>query len=134
MADPRRGATKDDATLGERIRARRIALRMSQKTLGEALGVSFQQIQQYEKGKDRLSGARLMKVAEVLELDIGKLLANGAALSPAEVSGIEHFMASKDGALLAHYYLQLDAPMRRVVLNLAKSLAKMGEAPPAKRK
>jgi transcriptional regulator with XRE-family HTH domain len=65
-----RSVGKGDMFLGQRIRVRRVELKMSQAELGEKLGVSFQQIQKYEKGVNRVGSIRLGKVAEVLGVPI----------------------------------------------------------------
>ncbi|WP_375670365.1 helix-turn-helix domain-containing protein [Bartonella sp. PS7NMGDW] len=57
-----------DILIGKRIRHRRIAMRLSQKALGNYLGVSFQQIQKYEKGFNRVSAGCLLKIAQKLEV------------------------------------------------------------------
>ena len=62
-ANPRR-VQDTDITIGERIKARRNQIEMSQEELGDALKVSFQQIQKYEKGINRLSSGRLIQLAE----------------------------------------------------------------------
>jgi transcriptional regulator with XRE-family HTH domain len=60
-----------DKYFGDRLRARRIMMKMSQEDLGKSLGVSFQQIQKYEKGTNRLSAAMMVRVAEILDVDVG---------------------------------------------------------------
>ena len=60
-----------DKYFGDRLHARRIMMKMSQEELGEKLGVSFQQIQKYERGINRLSAATMVSVAEILNVDIG---------------------------------------------------------------
>ena len=71
----RRGSTRRtgpiDKYFGDRLRARRIMMKMSQDDLGKSLGVSFQQIQKYEKGTNRLSAAMMVRVAEILDVDMG---------------------------------------------------------------
>ena len=71
----RRGSTRStgpiDKYFGDRLRARRIMIEMSQDELGKKLGVSFQQIQKYEKGTNRLSAAKMVSVAEILGVDVG---------------------------------------------------------------
>jgi transcriptional regulator with XRE-family HTH domain len=71
----RRGTARStgpiDKYFGDRLRARRIMMKISQEELGEKLGVSFQQIQKYEKGVNRLSAAMTVNVAEILEVDTG---------------------------------------------------------------
>jgi transcriptional regulator with XRE-family HTH domain len=63
-----------DIRLGKRVRAYRISLGMSQSALAEKVGVTFQQIQKYESGANRMAGGRLKKVADVLGLPIATLL------------------------------------------------------------
>ncbi len=59
-----------DLLVGKKIRLKRKMLKMSQKTLGDALGVSFQQIQKYENGLNRVSAGRLMHIANILHVPI----------------------------------------------------------------
>ena len=64
-----------DALVGRRVRAYRLSLGMSQTTLGEKVGVTFQQIQKYERGTNRIGSSRLKKVATVLGVGVGALFA-----------------------------------------------------------
>jgi transcriptional regulator with XRE-family HTH domain len=66
-----------DVLVGKRVRAYRLARRMSQSELGEKIGVTFQQIQKYEKGINRIGSGRLKKVASVLGVGIAALFAEG---------------------------------------------------------
>ena len=65
-----RSATNGDKVLGQRIRVRRSSLKISQAELGDKLGVSFQQVQKYEKGVNRIGSVRLGKLAEALQVPI----------------------------------------------------------------
>ncbi|WP_375625380.1 helix-turn-helix domain-containing protein [Bartonella sp. MU37NMGALS] len=65
-----------DILIGKRIRHRRIAMRLSQKALGNYLGVSFQQIQKYEKGFNRVSAGCLLKIAQKLDVPVNFFYAN----------------------------------------------------------
>jgi transcriptional regulator with XRE-family HTH domain len=71
----RHGSTRSagpiDRYFGDRLRARRMMIKMSQQELGEKLGISFQQLQKYEKGTNRLSAATMVSVADILDVDIG---------------------------------------------------------------
>ena len=62
-----------DAYIGARMRERRLALEMSQDQLGRELGVSFQQIQKYESGKNRVSAARLFEICKVLNVSLASM-------------------------------------------------------------
>jgi transcriptional regulator with XRE-family HTH domain len=69
-----------DIAIGARIRAYRIARKISQEELGEALGVTFQQVQKYEKGANRISGSRLVKLCEVLQVRAEQILGNDSGV------------------------------------------------------
>ena len=62
---------KVDTHVGSRVRERRVALGMSQEKLADALGISFQQIQKYEVGTNRVAAGRLWDIAKALEVDVG---------------------------------------------------------------
>ncbi len=64
-------ATKIDVHVGRRLREARLAKGMSQTDLGEPIGVSFQQVQKYEKGANRIGGSRLWAISNVLEVPVG---------------------------------------------------------------
>jgi transcriptional regulator with XRE-family HTH domain len=72
-----------DAKLGERIRTRRTVGGMSQSELGEALGVSFQQVQKYEKGTNRVSAVRLEQIAAALNESMSYFQTDGHTVSKA---------------------------------------------------
>jgi transcriptional regulator with XRE-family HTH domain len=69
-----REATDSDVEIGARLRALRVNKGMSQQQLGELLGVSFQQVQKYEKGINRVAAARLVEIAHHLETNVEQLL------------------------------------------------------------
>ena len=66
----RRGANKVDRHIGLRLRSRRLALQMTQTDLADALGVTFQQVQKYEKGSNRISASTLKEMAETLKVPV----------------------------------------------------------------
>lgn len=72
-SDPRQ-TTEVDVKIGARIRARRVELRLSQEALAEQIGVTFQQIQKYEGGRNRVSASMLMAVAKALKTNVSTLL------------------------------------------------------------
>ncbi|WP_336107813.1 helix-turn-helix domain-containing protein [Thalassospira sp. CH_XMU1420-2] len=81
LAKPRRrrtsvakdGPNEVDVIVGERIRQHRVLRGVSQTGLGESVGVTFQQMQKYEKGVNRVSASRLYQIAKILEIDIASL-------------------------------------------------------------
>ena len=68
-----RSAGKPDIEMGKRIRLRRVEQRISQAELGQKLGVSFQQVQKYEKGTNRIGAGRLPQIAEIFNVPISAL-------------------------------------------------------------
>ena len=102
-----------DVHVGSRIRLRRTLLGMSQERLGEALGLTFQQVQKYERGVNRVSASRLFDLSHVLDVPIGFFFDDvpDAVLSRRETL-----------ELVAAYYRILDPAVRQRVLDLIKSL------------
>lgn len=119
-----------DVAIGQRIRERRRALGMSQVALAEAVGVTFQQIQKYERGSNRISFSRLVEVAEALSCPLGLLTEGLDAAAPADQ--LEHLneLLAKSGALemLEAYAALPTKELRRAILKHAKTLA--GVEPP----
>jgi transcriptional regulator with XRE-family HTH domain len=73
-----RAATGVDAYIGSRMREGRTALGLSQEELGKTLGVSFQQVQKYEKGINRISAARLFEICKALKLPLASMFERDA--------------------------------------------------------
>jgi transcriptional regulator with XRE-family HTH domain len=113
-----------EARIGERIRSRRIRAGVSQENLGKPLGVSFQQIQKYEKGTNRVSAGRLLKIAEVLECNVTDFfegLQDSRTRAAAEFS---QFLATKEGIEIVEAMMRIRTQeMRRTVIDIAEKLA-----------
>ena len=80
-----RRADMRDAEVGRRVRARRLECRLSQTELAERIGVTFQQVQKYEKGVNRIGAGRLQRISEALEVPISFFF-GGSATAPREAS------------------------------------------------
>ena len=120
-----------DKYVGSRIRMRRIMLGMSQEKLGDALGLTFQQIQKYEKGTNRVGASRLQQIADVLQVHVSFMFEGapggatgggmGETASPAYVSD---FLATSDGLALTKAFTRLkDAKLRRSIVDLVEQIA-----------
>ena len=117
--DPR-AASATDKTIGARIRARRGELKMSQERLAEMIGVTFQQIQKYEKGVNRVSASTLMAIARALELRISALYPQNAD------SGDKTATLNLDAPELAQFaslVTRLNSEGQALLLDLAHVLA-----------
>jgi transcriptional regulator with XRE-family HTH domain len=121
-----------DKYVGSRVRMRRIMLGMSQEKLGEALGLTFQQVQKYEKGTNRVGASRLQQISEVLQVPVSFLFDGGPSgaantegfsegSSPAYVSD---FLATSEGLALTRAFTRIsDAKMRRSIVDLVEQIA-----------
>jgi transcriptional regulator with XRE-family HTH domain len=119
-------ATPIDCVVGNRIRARRMEQRVSQQELGKALGLSFQQVQKYENGTNRVSVGRLQEIADFLKADVPFFMTGlgGNGKQPI-VSPFARFLATKEGAEIIEAMLKIDKPaLRRTVIDIARQLGR----------
>jgi len=120
--------------IGQRIRERRRALGLSQVALAEAVGLTFQQIQKYERGSNRISFSRLVEIAEALSCQLSDLAEGLIAASGADE--LEHLngLLAKAGALemLEAYAALPTQDLRRAVLQHSRALVTAFAASDAK--
>jgi transcriptional regulator with XRE-family HTH domain len=114
-----------DIAIGQRIRQRRRMLGMSQAALGEAIGLTFQQVQKYERGANRVSFSKLLEIARALRIGLNEL-ADGLDAG-SETSRSVNALLSIDGAYdLLEAYANLPSPdLRAVFVAHAKALAEI---------
>jgi transcriptional regulator with XRE-family HTH domain len=127
-----------DKYVGSRVRARRVGLRMSQTSLGQAIGVTFQQIQKYENGSNRVGASNLFRIARALGVDVafffdGMPDAAAKAGAPARGRGLAEStaaefeddpMSSREAIELMHNYFRIaDHVVRKRLFQFVKSLA-----------
>ena len=111
-----------DKYVGSRVRMRRIMLGMSQEKLGEALGLTFQQVQKYEKGVNRIGASRLQQICAALDCGVTDLL--GSSKKVAKITPSSTFAASRDGVAIIDAMAKIKDPdLRRHVIRLTESLA-----------
>ncbi len=129
-----------DVHVGARVRLRRTLLGMSQEKLGEALGLTFQQVQKYERGANRVGASRLFDLARVLDVPVSfffdDMTSEVEQLSPRLISGLAEEPASFEAdpmtkretlELVRAYYRITDPQVRKRVLDLAKALGVAAE-------
>jgi transcriptional regulator with XRE-family HTH domain len=123
-----------DKHVGSRVRMRRMMLGMSQEKLGNNLGLTFQQVQKYEKGTNRIGASRLQQISTILQVSVsfffegapavaGALRMDGVteAPSPAYVSD---FLATSDGLALTKAFMRIDdSKLRRRIVDLVEQIA-----------
>jgi len=121
-----------DKYVGSRIRMRRIMLGMSQEKLGDALGLTFQQIQKYEKGTNRVGASRIQQISEILQVPVSFLFEGGPTglASPdgfsegASPSYISDFLATSEGLALTRAFTRIaDTKLRRSIVDLVEQIA-----------
>ncbi len=128
-----------DIHVGSRIRLRRTMLGMSQEKLGESLGITFQQIQKYEKGTNRVGASRLQNISSILNVPVsfffedapGESSSSGSSgLAEASSSNyVVDFLSSSEGLQLNRAFVKIGDPkVRRKLVDLVKALAIEAEA------
>ena len=121
-----------DTHVGALVRARRVEIGMSQGKLGDAIGLTFQQVQKYEKGLNRIGSSRLMQIANVLDVPPTFFFQGAPTATKITASGqksineIAEFVASKDGMVLMQAFAKLPADVRRSIVNLVEKIAENG--------
>ena len=115
-----------DADVGRRIRAQRLVHRMSQTELANKLGVSFQQVQKYEKGVNRVGAGRLARIAEALKLPVSFFFGDHPTPSEANegVNSGLRFLETAGAVRLVRAYAQIEDPrIRRALVDIAEEIA-----------
>jgi transcriptional regulator with XRE-family HTH domain len=123
-----------DKHVGSRVRMRRMMLSMSQEKLGDALGLTFQQVQKYEKGTNRIGASRLQQISHILQVPVAFFFEGAPTLhtnadgmgmkeapSPAYVSD---FLATSEGLALTKAFTRIKEPkLRRRIVDLVEEIA-----------
>ena len=124
---PKANSHSVDKAIGGRLKIFRQRANFSQTALGKYLGVSFQQVQKYENGTNRISAASLMKIARFLNISIGDLLSpkDQAAKKNASNKGdVARFAKSAEGRSLIEGFMAIGDPLlRRHIMGLVKALS-----------
>ena len=125
-----------DIHVGSRVRLRRMMLGMSQEKLGESLGITFQQIQKYEKGTNRIGASRLQNIARVLSVPVSFFFEDapggesGGMAEQQSASYVVDFLSSSEGIQLNKAFVRIKDPkLRRKVIDLVRAIAGADEEP-----
>ena len=138
MADVKKTPDPIDRHVGSRVRMQRILMKMSQEKLGDALGLTFQQVQKYEKGLNRIGASRLQQISKTLQVPPsfffeGAPSLNGAGTADgfAEESSSQYvvdFLSTAEGLHLNRAFARIKDPkLRKRVLDLVTTLADQDE-------
>lgn len=136
MNDKKKKPNPIDIHVGSRIRLRRTMLGMSQEKLGESLGITFQQVQKYEKGTNRVGASRLQNISAILNVPVsfffedapGDQAPEGASgMAENSASYVVNFLSSSEGLQLNRAFVKIPDPkVRRRIIDLVRSLAEEG--------
>lgn len=125
-----------DVHVGSRIRLRRTMLGMSQEKLGDSLGITFQQIQKYEKGTNRVGASRLQNISGILNVPVAFFFEDApgehaGASGMSEAGGpnyVVDFLSSSEGLQLNRAFVKINDPkVRRRIVDLVKALGSEAE-------
>ena len=120
-----------DVHVGSRVRLRRMMLGMSQEKLGDQLGITFQQIQKYEKGTNRIGASRLQNISTVLSVPVAFFFEDAPA-TPLQAGGMAEsstdyvvdFLSSSEGIQLNKAFVRVrDPKLRRRIIDLVRAAA-----------
>jgi transcriptional regulator with XRE-family HTH domain len=124
-----------DKHVGSRVRMRRMMLGMSQEKLGDALALTFQQVQKYEKGTNRIGASRLQQISQILQVPVAFFFEGAPILSEGAVSAgglqeapspayVSDFLATSDGLSLTKAFMRIPDPkLRRRIVDLVQQIA-----------
>jgi transcriptional regulator with XRE-family HTH domain len=120
-----------DQHVGSRVRMRRLMLAMSQEKLGFALGLTFQQVQKYEKGMNRIGASRLQQISHILQVPVAfffegapNALAPQGSASALSIAEIDDFISDSEGLRLIRAFMRIDnATLRRRIVMLVQEIA-----------
>jgi transcriptional regulator with XRE-family HTH domain len=123
-----------DKHVGSRVRMRRMMLGMSQEKLGDALALTFQQVQKYEKGTNRIGASRLQQISHILQVPVAFFfegaphLADGVVTDAMETAPsptyVSDFLATSDGLSLTKAFMRIPDPkLRRRIVDLVQQIA-----------
>jgi len=120
-----------DKHVGSRVRMRRMMLSMSQEKLGDALDLTFQQVQKYEKGTNRIGASRLQQISQILQVPVSFFFegaphgseSHGATEAPSPTY-VSDFLATSDGLALTKSFMRIKDPkLRRRIVDLVEQIA-----------
>jgi len=135
---PRRAINPTDKYVGSRVRMRRLMLDMSQTDIANALGLTFQQVQKYEKRSNRISASRLQQISQILQVPVPfsfegapagagiRQAAQGTADAPSPAY-VSDFLATSDGLALVKAFMCIQDPkLRRAIVRLVEEITPQG--------
>jgi transcriptional regulator with XRE-family HTH domain len=131
---PRSAINPTDKHVGARVRMRRLMLDLSQSYIADALGLTFQQVQKYEKGSNRISASRLQHISQILQVPVPFFFEDAPAASGVQPAAwgtadvpspayVSDFLATSDGLSLVKAFMCIEDPkLRRAIVRLVEGI------------
>ncbi len=123
-----------DAMVGAKIRVLRVSRGLSQSNLADEIGVTFQQVQKYEKGANRVGASRLSQIADVLGISVGELFEPSRRMADGAESPLKLLVEPGAVRVLKAYAQTTDPRLRRAIVNLIEGIARRSTARRAPRR
>jgi transcriptional regulator with XRE-family HTH domain len=114
-----------DQQIGARLRARRLEMGYSQEKIAHDLGVSFQQVQKYEKGTNRISGSRMLQLANLLDVAPSFFLGDGFVINEIESQTLQ-MASTRVGARMVVAFQALPTSLQKALCEMAEALVNVG--------
>ena len=127
-----KSVTQVDQQVGNRVRMRRLMLKFSQTALANRIGVTFQQVQKYEKGTNRIGASRLQQISQILQVPVAFFFEGAPSLSPQpdgmkdapSPAYVSDFLATSEGLALTKAFTRIKEPqLRRRIVDLVEEIA-----------
>lgn len=127
MKSTNKAANRTDKHVGARVRMRRMMLGLSQEKLGDALGLTFQQVQKYEKGTNRIGASRLQQLSDILKVPVAFFfegLPTNNMATDTGVQSLQQHLATTDGLALTKAFAAItDSNIRKKIVDLVEQIA-----------
>lgn len=123
---PKKKPDETDVHAGAKLRTRRMMLKMSQEQVAVALGLTFQQVQKYEKGANRMGASRLQQLSGILKVPVSYFfVANSVNGNDADIDAIEDFTTDRDGLRIIRAFHKMAPKARHALASAFASAAEV---------
>jgi len=128
MTSTKRSTEQMDRAIGLKVRTARLSVELSQQKLGDALGLTFQQVQKYEKGTNRISTTTLIRIAAILKQPMSYFIDEPKYKPDTRGEEMAEFVGSRAGQQLIGLAVDLPPHLQQSLINLARSMGKTSKA------
>jgi transcriptional regulator with XRE-family HTH domain len=123
-----RSTNQDHKLIGQKLRAARLKKGVSQEALAKELGISFQQVQKYEKGVNRIEITRIMAIAKLLDVDLEHFTGTIEMKRSAATINFDDILATREGVQIIKAMIDLNVEQRQFLIDVARRLPQLAAA------